>query len=193
MIPIAPKYNNPSTWYNFHNVLTPEHFTNLNKGLEKLQYYKASINEGETQSTHRRSNIKWIPQNEEWIWLYNRFQEIISNINTQNWGFDLRSIDEAIQYTEYDSSIKGHYDWHLDIGSGHFSTRKISITLQLSDESEYEGGNLEFNLGSDNISKANKSQNTATIFPSYLLHRVSPVTKGIRKSLVLWVGGVPFR
>jgi PKHD-type hydroxylase len=72
------------------------------------------------------------------------------------------------------------------------NTRKISITVQLSDPNDYEGGVLELNVG-NTIVQMPKEKGCAVLFPSYILHRVTPVTKGIRKSLVLWVGGTTFK
>ena len=98
---------------------------------------------------------------------------------------------EPIQYTEYYSS-GGHYDWHTDVGSGALSHRKVSITVQLSKPDEYEGGNLELLRGEYN-EVAPRGLGTVVIFPSYMLHRVTEITKGTRKSLVLWVGGSHYR
>ena len=79
-----------------------------------------------------------------------------------------------------------HHSWHQDIGPDELSTRKISITVQLSDNSEYEGGDLKFWLGGKNLEDnslfAQRGKGTVILFPSYLYHAVTPVTKGIRKS-----------
>jgi len=80
----------------------------------------------------------------------------------------------------------------MDIGKGKYSKRKISITVQLSDPDEYEGGDFEFLIGKE-IIKLPRKKGCAIVFPSYFLHRVTPVTKGTRKSLVLWGSGQPFR
>jgi PKHD-type hydroxylase len=111
--------------------------------------------------------------------------------NKEMWQFDIPSILDVVQYTQYYEN-GGHYDWHTDTGPHPFNTRKISITVQLSDPNEYEGGDLELKLGNQ-TSKMPKEKGCAVLFPSYILHRVTPVTKGIRKSLVLWVGGSVFK
>jgi PKHD-type hydroxylase len=89
-------------------------------------------------------------------------------------------------------SDNSHYDWHQDINPNTFnSPRKFSLVLQLSDPSEYEGGNLE--IFSDKIHVVEKKRGMVVGFPSYMPHRVTPVVSGIRKSLVIWVCGPPFR
>jgi len=109
----------------------------------------------------------------------------------QIWNFNIHSVIDSIQYTEYLEG-GGHYDWHIDIGPGSINHRKISITIQLSDVEEYEGGDFEIWTGGE-FKKLPKKQGTAILFPSFLMHRVTPITKGVRKSLVLWVGGDSYK
>jgi len=115
---------------------------------------------------------------------------LVGQANKDFFNFELSSLTENLQYTEYDESVQGHYDWHFDIGEGPLNcNRKLSISIQLSDPADYEGGQLEFAMGK----VAEKEQGTMVIFPSYLQHRVTPVTKGTRRSLVTWITGQPFR
>ena len=86
----------------------------------------------------------------------------------------------------------GFFEWHMDFGAGNISNRKLSITVQLSDPEEYEGGELQFMIN-QNIITAPKEKGTAIIFPSFALHRVTPVTSGVRKSIVGWIGGPPYK
>lgn len=137
----------------------------------------------------RSSRIKWIPQSAEWFWLYEKLGNYAVHANDALWNFNLYSMPEQIQYTEYLASEGGHYGWHQDIGPDILSLRKVSITVQLSEDEEYEGGELEFNGGL----MAPKGAGTVVIFPSYLMHRVSKVTKGTRKSFVLWLGGEHYK
>jgi PKHD-type hydroxylase len=108
---------------------------------------------------------------------------------------ELTGVLDAVQYTEYHATENGHYGWHQDFGPGMLSTRKISVTVQLSDPSEYEGGDLEYFIGGDpnNALKVQRDKGLVFIFPSYMMHRVTPVTKGIRRSFVLWVGGEHYK
>jgi PKHD-type hydroxylase len=124
-------------------------------------------------------------------WVYDRIRDLSIEANNAIWKFNLHSIIDSIQYTEYYEG-GGHYGWHTDIGPGSINHRKISITIQLSDPDEYEGGNLEMWSDGD-FQTMPKQKGAAVLFPSFLLHRVTPVTKGTRKSLVLWVGGSPYK
>lgn len=143
-------------------------------------------------SNVRRSSIRWVERNADTYWIYRRMAERMMDINKQTWNFDLAGFVDDFQYTEYGPD--GHYMWHVDIGSGKPSTRKLSFTLQLSDPDEYEGGNLEFQYGVEQAVAAPRTFGTAIVFPSFIVHRVSPVTKGLRRSLVGWASGThPFR
>ena len=112
-------------------------------------------------------------------------------MNRQHWGFELAG-SERLQFSAYGPGE--HYDWHIDLGAQHhFAQRKISISIQLNDPAEYDGGDLEVSIDSDNKLCA-RSKGAVILFPSYALHRVTPVTRGTRYSLVAWiVGATPFR
>lgn len=119
--------------------------------------------------------------------------ELAIKINKDYYDFDIKGVD-AIQYTEYDSSYKGHYSWHTD---WNWSLkidpiRKLSMTIQLSDGSDYEGGEFEIahELPVDN--EHSTKLGTVICFPSMFHHRVLPVTAGLRKSLVVWFTGPKF-
>ena len=108
------------------------------------------------------------------------------------WQFNLNSAREDIQYTEYHPD-GGHYDWHMDcdLNMTHETPlRKISMTVLLSPESQFEGGDLEL-MGPGKFAKL--KQGHAVMFASFLNHRVNPVKRGVRQSLVVWFGGKPFR
>ena len=166
------------------------------KSIENLSmdfpYEKATTVSSEPESEARKSKIKWLHLNSKTDWVYNKIVDMAIEANT-TWKFNLHSIIDSIQYTEYYEG-GGQYDWHVDIGPKDISHRKVSVTIQLSDTNDYEGGVLELNHSGDDLSiAAPKTRGSVFVFPSYLRHRVTPVTKGIRKSLVLWVGGNQFR
>ena len=104
------------------------------------------------------------------------------------WKFDLSTMNEQIQYTEYYGSNEGGYEWHMDCGEKIQNQRKISVTVQLSDSNEYEGGDLEF-LGTETNTEAFRQQGTCIIFPSFLAHKVSKVKSGTRLAIVGWIHG----
>ena len=138
----------------------------------------------------RRSKVHFIPKTLEFSGLYLKIFREIEKFNNDFFKFHLSEIVEDIQYTEYDESYKGHYDWHLDCGNS--NTRKLSMVIQLSDPSEYEGGELQVHNGESPYRTCTKEKGAMIMFPSFLQHRVTPVTKGTRRSLVLWVSGPPF-
>ena len=107
------------------------------------------------------------------------------------WNFSLASFQEDLQHATYDAEMKGHYDWHFDLGDEKASTRKLSVSVQLTDPSDYTGGTLEFMIHRSTIIPP-AARGTVVIFPSYLTHRITPVTSGIRKSLVCWLHGPTF-
>ena len=186
--------NDPQNSYYWQTGFNSNELKTIDEGIKKLKLQKAET-AGNGKDDIRSSQIRWIPQNEEWWWLYNKLSDMIVTANNALWRFDLHSMPEQIQFTEYYATEKGHYTWHQDIGPGILSKRKISITVQLSDPSEYDGGVLEMWQGGsqDSAVKAYKGAGSVFIFPSYMMHRVTPVTRGVRKSFVLWVGGSHYR
>lgn len=119
--------------------------------------------------------------------LFHKILYQVHYANTNAFDFELSGIYHDLQVLKYTHQTQQHYDWHIDISGGPAYGRKISYIIQLSDESEYEGGDLEVFDGNSHI--APKKQGTVIMFPSYICHRVSPVTKGTRWSLVIWIQG----
>lgn len=153
--------------------------------------------EGKKDNTIRDCKIRWIqPDTDETKKLTNLCTVLFHDANRMLFGVDLTKIFN-IQYTEYHGNTKGFYHTHIDsyLGSGELSDRKLSMTIQLSDSNEYEGG--DFVLRDETQNFPNKEElrkkGTVLIFPSFLNHSVQPVTKGIRKSLVTWIEGPAWR
>lgn len=137
---------------------------------------------------YRVSHIAWLEPHPGNEWLYHRIGSLFYQVN-QYYGFDLVGLFDALQFTQYGPDQ--HFDWHMDVGKGTTSLRKLSVTIQLSDPSEYDDGNLGF-VGLDSQPEA-RAIGSATVFPSYMGHCVTPVTRGVRRSLVAWASGAPFR
>lgn len=149
-------------------------------------------NEGKINDEVRNSKTGWLPLNDETEFIYDKLGYIARQLNGQFFDFDLWGFVEDLQYTIYESD-NNHYTWHLDRGGSTADTpRKLSIVLQLSDPSEYEGGDLEIFAGPKPI-VVEKQKGLIAAFPSFMLHRVTPVTKGIRRTLVVWLTGPRFR
>jgi PKHD-type hydroxylase len=137
---------------------------------------------------YRDSHVAWIEPHADTHWLYHKIGALFNEVNAEC-GFELLGLIEPLQYATYGASQ--HFDWHIDLGSGGACVRKLSMTVQLSDGSAYEGGDLEFLEGIDPGPR--RSIGTVTIFPSFLAHRVSAVKSGTRRSLVAWACGPSFR
>lgn len=184
----------PTQVYRFDQGFTEEELNWIDENVQSLPLVGggiASTNDTDSIKSIRKSSVRWVPQNEQFEWIYDRIKDLVVEANNELWKFDLHSMPESIQFTEYYED-GGHYDWHMDIGPNELSQRKISVTVQLSDPNDYEGGDLELLRGGSNPEKCIRSKGAVVIFPSYIMHRVTPVTKGTRKSFVLWLGGKHF-
>ena len=138
----------------------------------------------------RTSHISWIPF-KKMPEMYKDIEKFMKQTNGNHFGFDGMTLTEFAQYTEYPEG--GFYDWHVDndVNMVHEPpVRKISMTCLLSPENEFEGGDLEL-MTEGKIVKLKQGQ--AIFFASFIRHRVAPVTRGTRKSLVMWFGGTPFK
>ena len=153
----------------------------------------------------RDSNVVWL--NDEWI-----YKEIHPYVHAANknagWNFDW-DWSESCQFTKY--KLNQYYDWHCDSWEKPYENnenknfngkiRKLSVTVSLSDPSDYEGGELEFDFRNNDPDKEKaiklcdeiKPRGSICVFPSFVWHRVKPVTKGTRYSLVIWNLGLPFK
>lgn len=185
--------NSSAFWEGGFTAAELDEIIKLGDALRPMQAVVGS-NDGETQVVPavRRSRTAWISQN-HLPWLYDRMAFIARNLNGQFFDLDLYGFVEDMQFTVYEGTDEGHYSWHVDKGAmgGGMSPRKLSMVLQLSDPTDYEGGDLELNTG--RIETAKKQRGIVYAFPSYVLHRVTPVTAGLRRTLVVWVAGPKFR
>ena len=153
----------------------------------------------------RDSNIVWLSEG----WIYKELRSYIQMANRNaGWNFQW-DFSEACQFTKYNKGQ--YYGWHCDSWEGaynkpndpasHGKIRKLSVTLTLSDPADYSGGELEFdfrNLDPDKkphtrIAQEVKTKGSLVVFPSFVWHRVKPVKKGSRYSLVIWNLGWPFK
>lgn len=142
--------------------------------------------------TVRKSNVSFLKPETLLEPFYRKLTEFVHHYNNQCFRYRVGFI-ETLQYTEY--KVGYFYDWHKDTFDRDYNIfyeqRKLSISIQLSDESEYEGGDLEL-YHPEEPKKAPKQKGTVILFPSFMYHRVTPVTKGRRLSLVSWINGPDF-
>ena len=205
-------------YYYFQSALTPRFCDELVK-YGKLQQEQIALTGGQTEKVNkgkplndkdildlkkkRDSNIAWL--NDRWI--YKEIQPFIHQANRlANWNFDW-DFSESCQFTKYGPGQ--HYGAHCDSWESPYANadnkdtfgkiRKLSVTCSLSDPSEYEGGELEFQFRNQDDPTPKKKcveilpRGSICVFPSFVWHEVKPVTKGVRYSLVIWSLGYPFR
>lgn len=163
---------------------------------EMIQRFKElPVHDGSTfggQSNHRKSKVRWV---------HNEF-ELIDNLlrqanlaNATNFNVDIQQEMNEMQFGEYSAEYAGKYDWHHDIDWNNPKNfdRKLSVVVQLSSPRDYEGGNFEFSEVESPSSEQWSIQGSILVFPSYLTHRVTEVTSGVRYSLVSWIRGPRWR
>ena len=142
------------------------------------------------ESDVRDSKISWLYPSDNMEWVFRRVTDIVLSLNERFFQFNLFGINEGFQFTNYQSP-SGKYGKHIDRGID-IPVRKLSISIQLTNPEEYEGGELKL-YDSEEGTIMTKLQGTLVLFPSYVLHEVMPVTKGERNSLVTWVTGEQFK
>jgi PKHD-type hydroxylase len=182
---------NHFNYYYFTNTFTENELSLIQSLGDSNEAYDAVTGKSDKPTEYRTSKVSWIDEDDNSKWLFDKFADLANRANKEMWNFDIWGYQDTFQYTKYYASENGHYDWHVDMGPG-MSNRKLSCVLQLSDPTEYEGGDLELNLG-HTISIIPKQKNLLCFFPSFILHRVTPVTKGTRISLVTWLCGANLR
>jgi PKHD-type hydroxylase len=158
---------------------------------ELVSQETGTVENGKVVQNIRKSQIAWLEQNDNTTWVYDKAGYIIRQLNGQSFRLDLTGFGEPFQYTTYRAG-GDHYDWHMDKGNNTTIPRKLSMVVQLSSPDEYEGGDLELFTGAE-PTKIEKIKGLAVVFPSWIMHRVTPVTAGTRRSLVIWTGGPPIR
>ncbi|WP_054005163.1 2OG-Fe(II) oxygenase [Cypionkella psychrotolerans] len=175
------------------NALSPDECDRLISLIAAHHLKDAGLVRGTTAHNIRRAEIAWLDDIPEASWVLERMISLTAQANREAFQFDLSDFGESPQVARYTAEREGHFDWHSDIGAGNWAAkRKLTIVVQLSDPTSYEGGTLELRPDS-NITQAPRTRGTATIFPSFTLHRVTPLIAGTRWSLTLWSHGPAFR
>tara|TARA_R100000963_G_C4639717_1_gene103438 strand:- start:876 stop:1532 length:657 start_codon:yes stop_codon:yes gene_type:complete len=211
LIAPSPDGLNEEQWAYWDGAFTNKELKTIVKlGDARPKKYAVVGTKGEYVEEIRHSLVNFMDAElltKEAPFLLDKLTFICRKLNGSYFGFDLSGFHEPFQYTTYDPSDaygndgkiisednrKAEYSWHLDKGPGEDRPpRKLSMILSLLDSDEYEGGDFEIKTGVESqVLPLNKGRVIA--FPSWTLHRVTPVTKGIRKSVVIWVGGPKFK
>lgn len=190
------------------NLFSDEELQKVIDYCETLEKIKGTTigKDGDEEKTNpaRNSTIAWANPDKDNHWIFDRFLFVIERLNERFYEFDLNGF-ESFQYTIYEAKEDEQpqkYDSHMDTILGTdkpismIETRKLSLSLILSDPSEYEGGEFYIQTGSpdeDKLLKMDQVKGRVLAFPSFMIHKVAPVTKGIRRSIVVWVDGPKFK
>lgn len=203
-------YNDPFSrakaiepWVFWDNAFTDDELKKVEEYCDEQGTQRGSIfgfgpeKTAEEVEKFRTSDIGFHSRNADTSWIFDRLNFVIQSANEMFFNYHLNGYS-FFQYTTYKAEEKGRYDWHMDMAVGQSSRentephpRKLSVTLLLNDD--FEGGEFQINLSKEDQPETIKiPKGRAVLFPSYVLHRVTPVTKGIRKSLVVWTLGPKF-
>lgn len=196
--PIPPRQSKGKSqvayWENF---LTDEEINKILARPEWLTAQDACVGtptDFEVDKQLRTTDVGWLYSNHTTDWIWERIANVVADVNSEFFKLNLTGCYEPMQLGVYKAVDQGHYGWHTDaLSTDRNVPRKLSMSLLLSDPSEFEGGELQVKTCNDEIQTLTMTKGRAWFFPSYTLHRVTPVTKGVRRSLVLWVGGPEFK
>jgi len=184
--------------YHVSNVFTDEmifHLENMvhsNYTFSKGRTGTSELgNDTDSYKTNNR-DIAYINPANHSKWLYDILFPIALEANKQFYHFDIDIVTDPIHYVIYPED-GGHLDWHMDVGAFGVNRRKLAMTVQLSDHNDYEGGDLQIWGGGQEPISVKRNKGDVSVFPTFLLHRVTPITRGQRKILVFWTGGRAFR
>ena len=137
----------------------------------------------------RQAEVMFIKSSDH-QWIYDRIWNAAVSANNRYYHFDLSGFQCELQLMNYGQDH--FFNWHMDFGDGIGLTRKLSVSVQMSSEQDYQGGDFQFMINEEQLS-APKAKGTAIVFPSFVQHRVTPITSGFRKSLVALIEGPPFK
>jgi len=198
----ARQVNHSSAWWN--GAFSHDELDALEQYCAQLELQPGSTVAEASQSIsdYRKSNVRFVHLDDGTQWIFNKFNGVIDELNQRYFNFDLYGYD-SFQYTVYDSSYAGKYDWHMDMIMGEAlpdrmwleSPRKLSLVMPLNRPGvDYTGGEFQIHAGAEeNCETLDMERGKIYAFPSFVIHRVKPVLTGVRKSIVIWVQGPKFR
>lgn len=186
----------------WNNLFNDEELSAIIEYCESIPKVDAKVgtdnsDDGQLNENIRYSKIAWIYRNEDTDWFFSRIESASNKLNSKFFGFDIETLT-TLQYTVYDGE-SSHYDWHWDCFTGNNldnlndqKQRKLTSVLQLDDPDDYTGGFLEL-LPCGMAERMERKKGFMVTFPSFLVHRVTPVETGLRRSLVAWFTGPDWR
>ena len=177
----------------WRGLFAPAELDAITRHADSLALEQAELSNHPGYHGIRKTQVAWYARSPDTDPLYRRMEEVVLTLNAQFFRFDLSGL-VSFQYAVYRG--RGHFDWHKDYGRDPADPvqepRKLTLSLQLSDASDYEGCDLEVRAG-NLIDTAPRERGAVIAFPANVLHRVTPITSGIRKALVIWAVGPEFR
>ena len=182
-----------TSWIALDKIFTNQELNEIVTQADQVKKVSSTVGSGAV-SDYRVCDIAWLESDEiksDFDWIYATLADAISQANNEHFQFDLTYLT-ALQYTVYNGNDHSNYQKHLDVGR-QFPNRKLSFSVQLSDDAEYTGGDLRFHYIKNQPEVAPREKGTVIFFPSWIVHDVTPVTQGTRRSLVGWVNGPNFK
>ena len=179
----------------WEGLFSPDELDAIERHGDGLNLQTAALSGAGYDNAIRRSRVAWLLRNPQTDALYRKMEDITQRLNRRFFQYQLSGL-APMQFAVYEAASQSHFEWHNDYGRerGHEQQepRKLSLSLQLSDPAQYDGGDLEGRVRKE-TDAAPRTRGAVIAFPSYVLHRVTPVTRGTRKSLVAWVQGPEYR
>ena len=200
---------NFNDFYYFKNYFSDEKIEAIHEMVRRggYEFKKGGTGNDEEQDHYGTNNrdIAYVPGDQNSWWLYNELEKLTIEANNALFQFDIQYVTDLLHYVVYPEPNKpdrtgqireegGFLDWHMDIGQGGVNHRKLALTVQLSDPKDYEGGVFQcwFGGGGKFIDLP-REKGDVLVMPTFIMHNVSPITRGERRALVFWTGGEPFR
>ena len=191
--PLVNVFKDNTSWVALDKIFTNQELNEIVTQADQVKKVSSTVGSGAV-SDYRVCDIAWLESDEiesDFDWIYATLADAISQTNNEHFQFDLTYLT-ALQYTVYNGNDHSNYQKHLDVGR-QFPNRKLSFSVQLSDDAEYTGGDLRFHYIKNQPEVAPREKGTVVFFPSWIVHDVTPVTQGTRRSLVGWVNGPNFK
>jgi PKHD-type hydroxylase len=191
--PLVNVSKDTTSWIALDKIFTDYELDQLVMQANQVKKVSSTVGSGAV-SNYRICDIAWLESDEvesDFDWVYATLANAISRVNNEHFQFDLTHLT-ALQFTVYNGSNHSNYQKHLDLGR-QFPNRKLSFSVQLSDDTEYVGGDLRFHYIKNQPEVAPREKGKIIFFPSWVIHDVTPVTQGTRRSLVGWVNGPNFK
>ena len=190
--PLVSISKDNTSWVALENIFTDQELDEI--VIQGNRVKKTSGTVSGSISDYRVCDIAWLKSDEvesDFDWVYATLTDAIKKVNNEHFQFDLAHLT-ALQFTVYDGKNNSNYQKHMDLGRS-FPNRKLSFSIQLSNDNEYTGGDLRFHYIKTQPEIAPRTRGKIIFFPTWMVHDVTPVTQGIRYSLVGWVNGPNFK